>query len=75
MHESRATTFTLVVYNFAIKIMSKNDAEHIITTLKKDYTITVDREATKYIRLTIDWDYNNGKVHVHMPGYLVKAMT
>jgi predicted HAD superfamily phosphohydrolase YqeG len=27
-HESWATTFTLVVDNFAIKIVSKNDAEH-----------------------------------------------
>ncbi len=42
MHESRATKFTLVVDNFAKKIMSKNDAEHIINALKNDYTITVD---------------------------------
>jgi hypothetical protein len=42
--------------------------------LKKDYIITVDREATKYIGLTIEWDYDNGKVHIHMPGYLDKAM-
>jgi hypothetical protein len=43
--------------------------------LRKDYTITVDIEATKYIGLTVEWDYDNGKVHTHMPGYLGKAMT
>ncbi len=61
--------------DFAIKIMSKNNADHIINVLKKNYTITVDREATKYIGLTIERDYENGKVHRHMPGYLAKAMT
>ena len=28
----------------------------------------------KYIRLTNEWDYDNGKVHIHMLGYLEKAM-
>jgi hypothetical protein len=54
--------------------MSEDDANHLINILKKDCTITVDREATKYIGLTIEWDYDNGKVHMHMPGYLEKAM-
>jgi hypothetical protein len=35
----------------------------------------VDREASKYIGPTIKWDYNNSKVHSHIPGYLAKAMT
>jgi hypothetical protein len=71
-HETRLTTFTLVVDDFAIKIMSKNDTDHIINIPKN---MTVDREATKYIGLTIEWDYENGKVHMHMPGYLAKATT
>ncbi len=45
----------------------------MIEALKQDYTITIDWGATKYIRLTIDWDYDNGQVHVHMPGYLDKV--
>ncbi len=49
--------------------------DHLINALKKHYTITVDKEATKYIGLTIEWDYANGKVHTHMPGYLPKVMT
>jgi hypothetical protein len=46
------------------------DAQHLIEAPKKDYTITINWGATKYIGLTIDWDYNKGQVHVHMPGYL-----
>jgi hypothetical protein len=49
------------------------DAKHLIEALKKDYTITINWGATKYIGLTIDWDYDKGQVHVHIPGYLDKA--
>ncbi len=35
--------------------------------------MTVDTEATKYIGLTIEWDYKNQKAHIHMLGYLEKA--
>jgi len=54
--------------------MSAADEKHLIDVLQKDYIITVDREATKYIGLTIEWDYADGKVHIHMPGYLDKVM-
>jgi hypothetical protein len=64
----------LVVDDFAIKYTKLEDAQHLINALKKDYNITVDWEATKYIVLTIEWDYGNRKVHVHMPGYLSKAL-
>jgi hypothetical protein len=74
-HKTRPTVFTLVVDDFAIKVMFENSADHIINALKKDCTITVDREATKYIGLTIEWEYENRKNHIHMPGYLEKAFT
>jgi hypothetical protein len=50
------------------------EVTHLIEELKRDYTVTDDREATKYIGLTIKWSYENGKVHAYMPGYLGKAM-
>ena len=37
--------------------------------------MTVVKEAKKYIGLTIEWDYENQKAHIHMPGYLAKAFT
>ncbi len=54
--------------------MSENNVDHIINALKKYYTITVDKDAAKYMKLTIEWDYENGKVHMSMPGYLAKEM-
>ncbi len=64
----------LVVNNFTIKYTKLEDAQNLINTLKMDYSITVDWDATKYIGLTIKWDYVNRKVYVHMPGYLSKAL-
>ncbi len=37
--------------------------------------MAVDKETTKYIGVTIEWDYTNRKVHIHMPRYLQKALT
>ena len=51
------------------------DATHLIEALKMDYTITVNWKAEKYIGLTINWDYENGKVHIHMLGYIEKTLT
>ncbi len=55
-HKMRKICFTLVVDNFAIKYTKLEDAQHLIKALKKDYNITVDWDATKYIELTIKWD-------------------
>ncbi len=42
-HETWTITFTLVVDDFAIKIMGEDDTHHTINALKKQYAITVDR--------------------------------
>jgi hypothetical protein len=73
-HETRKTCFTLVVDNFAINYTSMEDAHHLIDALKQEYTITIDWDATKYIGLTLEWDYKNQKVYAHMPGYISKAL-
>jgi hypothetical protein len=73
-HITRDICFTLVVDDFAIKYIKKEDAQHLIDAIKKDYTITIDWDATKYIGLTVKWDYTNRKVYLHMPGYLNKAL-
>jgi hypothetical protein len=72
--KTRNICFTLVVDDFAIKYTKMEDAKHLIDALQKDYTITVDWDATKYIGLIIEWDYKNRKVYVHMPGYLSKTL-
>jgi hypothetical protein len=40
---------------------------------KKDFKVTEDWTGTKYVGLTMVWDYENCKVHLWMPGYIKKA--
>jgi hypothetical protein len=66
-HKTKPTCFTLVVDDFAVKYVNNEDAEHLINAIKKYCPMMVDKEATKYIGLTIEWDYKNCKAHIHMP--------
>jgi hypothetical protein len=57
-----------------IKYESEEDAQHLIDLLIPFYKITVDKEGTRFIGLTLDWDYAKREVHVLMPGYVKKAL-
>ncbi len=41
--------------------------------LSQDYKINMDWDGTRYLGLTLDWDYKLRKVHLTMPGYIKKA--
>lgn len=69
-HKTRNKCFMLVIDAFAIKYTKKDDAQHLIDAIQKDFMITIDWDTTKYIRLTVEWDYTNHKVYLHMLGYL-----
>jgi hypothetical protein len=74
-HKTRPICFAVVINDFAVKYVNREDTEHLINAIKKYYPMTVDKEATKYIGLTIEWDYTKRKAHIHMPGYLQKSLT
>jgi hypothetical protein len=63
----------LVVDDFAVKYQKKEDVNHLLNTLKKDYEVTEDWTGTKYLGLTVVWDYENRKVHLWMPGYIKRC--
>jgi hypothetical protein len=74
-HDPRPISFTLVVDYFGIKYVRKEHALHLLNILKEHYEIAVDWTGNKFIRLTMDWDYPDQKVHISMPGYIKKALT
>jgi hypothetical protein len=55
-HESRPITFTLVVDNFGVKYVSKDDVNHLIMSIIKDYTLTKDWSGDLYCQIQLDWD-------------------
>ena len=69
-HTTRKTKFCLCVDDFGVKYFSDDDKNHLISTLKKYYKLSVDESGTKYCGLTIDWNYEKKYVDISMPGYI-----
>ena len=74
-HETRPLAFCLVVDDFGVKYVGREHVDHLIHTLEKaNYKITTDWAGTTFCGLTLQWDYDNGKVYISMPGYIEKAL-
>jgi hypothetical protein len=73
-HKNLPIDFTLVVDDFGVKYVGKENAMHLINILRQYYEIAIDWTGTKYIGLTFDWDYPNRRVHLSMPKYIDKAV-
>ena len=73
-HKTRDIKFILVLDDFGIKYLKKDDLDHLIKLLKKYYEVTVDMEGKEYIKIELDWDYEKREVHLSMPPYLQKAL-
>ncbi len=41
-HDTRPISFTLVVNDFGVKYVSREDVDHLIDSIKKTYTLTED---------------------------------
>ena len=63
-----------MVDDFGVKYVNKADVEHLLSVLTKHYENDTDWDGTRYLGLTLDWDYENGCVHLSMPEYIEKEM-
>jgi len=61
--------------DFGVKYINKTDVNHLIQTLKQDYEIKENWEGTRYLGITLDWDYKKREVHLSMPSYVERALT
>jgi hypothetical protein len=73
-HNTRPRQFTLVVDDFCMKYVSEEHAQHLKNTLEDHYKLTCDGTGKRYIRITLDWDYNKCHIHLSMPNYVQKAL-
>ena len=74
-HDTRPVLFNLVVDDFGVKFVGKENVEHLISTLKKHYDITIDREGALFCGIHLKWNYPKRTVDCSMPGYVGKART
>ena len=46
----------------------------MMKVVKKYYPVSEEWTGTRYIGITLDWDYEKRQVHLTMPGYVAKAL-
>ncbi|KAL7524620.1 hypothetical protein ACHAXR_000652, partial [Thalassiosira sp. AJA248-18] len=73
-HKTRPVWFTLVVDDFGIKYIGRENAEHRIETLKDFYEVKVDWKGELYCGISLDWHYEQGYVDIAMPNYVRKQL-
>jgi hypothetical protein len=73
-HNTRPIQFTLVVDDFGVKYVGRQHAEHLKSVLEEHYKVTTDWSGERYIGIHLKWDYVRRRVHLHMPGYVKKAL-
>ena len=73
-HTTRLTKFCLCVDDFGIKYTSKDDANHLISSLKKHYDVAIDYKGEKNCGLNIEWNYAAKYVDISMKYYVIKAL-
>ena len=52
------TKVFLCVDDFGVKYFTKEDANHLLDSLKNHYAISTDWEGRNYLGLAIDWNYS-----------------
>jgi hypothetical protein len=74
-HDTRPISFTLIVNDFGVKYVGKENAQHLLDVVRQYYKCLCNWVGERYCGLTIKWDYNGREDHLAMPGYLPKALT
>eukprot|EP00804_Cyclotella_cryptica_P014225 CCRYP_005643-RA/>CCRYP_005643-RA protein AED:0.40 eAED:0.40 QI:0/0/0/1/0/0/2/0/323 len=72
-HKTRDIKFVLVVNDFRIKYIKQADLDHLAQALEKHYQVTVDKESKEFVKINLDWDYENEKVHLSMAPYILPS--
>ena len=69
-YTTKPTSSSLVVDDFGVKYIGKENADHLIQALQKVYTISIDWTGYLLGGLTIDWDYAAHTCNISTPKYL-----
>jgi hypothetical protein len=70
LHKTRPILFTLVVDDFTVKYVGKQQTDHLRDALMRTYELTTDWTATVYSGMTLKWDYKSRTYNISMPGYV-----
>jgi hypothetical protein len=57
-----------------VKYVGEEHATHLIKALQELYEITIEWPGTRYLNLTLEWDYDARTVDMSMPRYIEQAL-
>jgi hypothetical protein len=75
LHKTRPIAFSLIVDDFAVKYVGKQNADHLRNALLQSYELTTDWEAKVYSGMSLKWDYKNRTCDISMPGYVSNVLS
>ena len=74
-HTTRPIQFALIVDDFGVEFERKEDADHLLAALKRDYeSVSCDWTGTLFCGITLDWNYTTRTCDLSMPDYVAKAL-
>ena len=73
-HVTRPVAFSLVVDDFGVKYVGKENADHLVAALTKYYPLSEDWKGELYCGISLKWDYDRRVFDFGMPGYIKKAL-
>ena len=73
-YDTKPILFYLIVDDFEVKYIRKETTNHLIQSLQKLYTISINWTGSLFCGLTIDWDYATRTCDISMPEYLQIAL-
>jgi hypothetical protein len=65
LHKTRPIAFTLVVDDFSVKYVGKDNAHYLRNSLLRNYEITTDWGGAVYSGMTLKWDCQKRLWHFH----------
>ena len=73
-HESRDTSFALVVDDFGIKHKKMEDVEHLKKVIGEHHPFKVDMEAKQHVGTQLKWNRSRRALRCSMPGHVQQAL-
>jgi hypothetical protein len=73
-HVTNGVAFTLVIDDFGVKFQDTAGADDLIRCLQLYYTLTIKKNTTKYLGLTIAVDKVARETRMSAPGIIAKAL-
>ena len=72
-HITLPIALSLVINNFGVKYVDRDNADHLIASRKHEYQISEDLTGALYFGITLEWNYENDQTKRYVdiiPGYI-----